>query len=368
MDLRPLAPGLFALALPAAAHAFSTDYTAAGRPIRWQQGVIDFRVDPAHADQEFAGLGALVSASAAQWNNVADVDAPTLRVVPGPLGEIGFDPARGDNASGVRVYRSAPPIPLGAALALTVVTLRHGTGEVVDADIMVDAASHRFAALSPAGMLGGAGYDIQNTLTHELGHVLGLREDPGEPEATMFPASPPGEVSKRDLAPVDGASLRMAYTDDGAPLSAAMAARAPSGGCGGARVAPTRPHGAVAALVAAVALVAARAWLRRGGMVCAAVTLLIAGPLLQAPVAPNELTVRAVSSARVGGILFTRALLSERDGRLRWVELPGGRDGAYEQRIYGAPSGSDLAPGGAVQMFDGRVVRVERAPPGESSQ
>lgn len=55
-------------------------------------------------------------------------------------------------------------------------------------------------------------YDVQNTLVHELGHVLGL-DHSDVPEATMYHTSIKGEISKRDLDLDDINGIRYLYQD-----------------------------------------------------------------------------------------------------------------------------------------------------------
>ncbi|HVE87584.1 MAG TPA: matrixin family metalloprotease, partial [Myxococcales bacterium] len=43
-------------------------------------------------------------------------------------------------------------------------------------------------------------FDIQNTITHEVGHFLGLAHDQ-DPESTMYFSASPGELKKRSLDP-----------------------------------------------------------------------------------------------------------------------------------------------------------------------
>ena len=79
------------------------------------------------------------------------------------------------------------------------------------------------------------GMDLENTVTHEVGHFLGLAHS-GVATSTMFATTAPRETSKRDLAADDAAGVCAIYPE-------------PSGcGCGGG--AP----GAAALLLAALAL------------------------------------------------------------------------------------------------------------------
>ena len=54
-------------------------------------------------------------------------------------------------------------------------------------------------------------WDIQNTLTHEAGHFLGLDHVPNDADAVMFPTSEFGEVKKRALSEDDIAGLCTLY-------------------------------------------------------------------------------------------------------------------------------------------------------------
>ncbi len=53
--------------------------------------------------------------------------------------------------------------------------------------------------------------DIGNAFTHELGHVLGLGEEPDVTDATMFPGAAPGETKKRTLDTDDIYGLKDIY-------------------------------------------------------------------------------------------------------------------------------------------------------------
>lgn len=59
--------------------------------------------------------------------------------------------------------------------------------------------------------------DLQNTITHEFGHVLGVAHLPDDPDATMFPSAPTGETIKRDLDESDLNCLATLYTTENTP-------------------------------------------------------------------------------------------------------------------------------------------------------
>jgi hypothetical protein len=52
--------------------------------------------------------------------------------------------------------------------------------------------------------------DLQNTATHELGHLIGLDHAP-DPESTMAASADSGETKKRDLTADDIAGLCAVY-------------------------------------------------------------------------------------------------------------------------------------------------------------
>jgi hypothetical protein len=118
--------------------------------------------------------------------------------------------------------------PLGTyepnQLALTTVSLRTTSGVIVDADIEINAFNHRAweASGDMSLLLAHGSIDLQNTLSHEMGHVLGFEHSCWDPqtgaqpldgdklvppcasnpqlaEATMAPTAPPGDITKRAL-------------------------------------------------------------------------------------------------------------------------------------------------------------------------
>jgi hypothetical protein len=82
--------------------------------------------------------------------------------------------------------------------ALTTLTVRRSDGEILDADIELNAAWHRFSI----GESDPEAVDLQNTLTHEIGHFLGL-DHSQVPGACMEEHASKGEISKRTLSADD---------------------------------------------------------------------------------------------------------------------------------------------------------------------
>ncbi len=82
-----------------------------------------------------------------------------------------------------------------SAVALTTVTFSTTTGQIVDADIEMNGSIFQFSNTDNPQ---GADVDIQNTLTHEVGHFIGL-DHSHDSNSTMYPTAPPLELSKRVL-------------------------------------------------------------------------------------------------------------------------------------------------------------------------
>jgi hypothetical protein len=92
------------------------------------------------------------------------------------------------------------------ALAMTTTTYSSATGRIFDGDIEFNAGSYVLTAVSappcvaPNYNSGCVAMDIQNTATHEIGHLLGLAHYPST-ASTMNASADPGELSKRILDP-----------------------------------------------------------------------------------------------------------------------------------------------------------------------
>lgn len=118
--------------------------------------------------------------------------------------EPGFNPERDDNKNliiSIEDERRAGELFTGGELAITMTAFNKATGEIFDADIMINNATFPFADVSDVEgckAMDPMPYDLRNTLIHEIGHFIGFEHD-SNPESTMFLSAPECEIKKRDL-------------------------------------------------------------------------------------------------------------------------------------------------------------------------
>ncbi len=121
-----------------------------------------------------------------------------------------------------------------SAIAMTTTTFNTYTGEIVDADIEVNGVDYTFS-VSPPDTPGVPGtMDIQNTLTHELGHCIGLADvfDKADSDATMYYTAGYGDTNKSTLSQDDINGLCTIYPAGAAtPLCSETGNVVGDGGC-----------------------------------------------------------------------------------------------------------------------------------------
>lgn len=89
-------------------------------------------------------------------------------------------------------------------IALTTTTFDQQSGFIYGADIEANAYSFIFTTVdappcvSPVFNQSCVATDVENTMTHEIGHLLGL-DHTSYPGSTMNASAPPGETSKRSI-------------------------------------------------------------------------------------------------------------------------------------------------------------------------
>lgn len=118
-------------------------------------------------------------------------------------------------------------------IALTTTTYSKRTGELFDADIELNEAARAFAILS-APCTGDfcKEDDLQNTVTHEVGHFIGFGHET-DPTSVMFASAVPGETVKRRMNAGDVEGLCAVYPRGRPPLPCGTpGAREAVGSCG----------------------------------------------------------------------------------------------------------------------------------------
>lgn len=266
-----------------------TGPTKAGHYLFWESGCIFVTVDSAGTSEvPFATVSQVVDASIATWNDsTASCSYMKVKRNPDKAMEVGKDyvnvikfrdtswcrPAVGNDP--MRCYASS------AAGITTAVFVDDPSsdrdGAIVDADIEINGKDF---AISVDGQTTGkqpCHSELQNTLTHELGHLHGLEHpclaagdpprvddqghavpqcsqttDPKITEATMYNFQDCGETKKETLSPDDTSAICTIYPIDQDPKSC-EAVHASTGCCS----ASDRPDG-VLLLAGATALIIGR--------------------------------------------------------------------------------------------------------------
>lgn len=136
------------------------------------------------------------------------------------------------------------------AYALTSVTYNAETGYLVDADIEMNGQFHTFTLGDQNVQI-----DIQNTITHEAGHFIGL-DHSLDIQATMFASAAVGETKKRSLEQddIDGMCFIYPIQEGGRscepPPPHSISDDQKDDGC--CATAPTRPSDVPLALIIAL--------------------------------------------------------------------------------------------------------------------
>jgi hypothetical protein len=289
-------------AKPAAAYVRYTSNN--GKMFKWSQTCVQLTSYPADLESMMPVeevLGA-VDASAAAWSNSSD-SCTYLDIMVTSSNDA--TPRATNDGRNLVLFRNTswckltasgacdPAVPYDpAALALTSVSASTASGTIRDADIEVNAFHFQWADLVSHPELRGAGmsyHDLQNAVTHEMGHLIGLDhtctfqppaplDSTGVPipdcadasaavlATTMFPSANPGDIDKRTLAPDDQMAVCDIYPAAQDPMSCAQQGTTPtSSGCEScATAAPTAPAAGLVGLLAAALMIARRARRRRG--------------------------------------------------------------------------------------------------------
>ncbi len=282
--------GLLALAtllVPQAASAWSAARTASGADQRWYVAELTFDLDQTGLSSQGLPDAAVETAALSAMAAWVDVQCALCQSPDGPacapiacaghdLGVRakldGWKPPRppglgctlkGDVCRGVPdgnqvlfIHDSARWPVASHVIALTLVAADIATGAIGDADVLVNAANKQFCVAPDCK---ATRYDLQNTLAHEFGHLLGL-DHSAESAATMYGGAPPLETLKRDLHADDVAGVCTLYRR--AFVATGCQPPPEPDGCAAARGSRTLSPGVLGVFVLSAALLtAARAGL-----------------------------------------------------------------------------------------------------------
>ena len=228
------------------------------KPLAWRATTLPYVIDGA-GTPDVTGEAAFeaIQASFAAWQEVACPGAPAngsgrsfLRFQyqgKQPDVPVGFNQS-GNNVNVVKWFASGWT-QSARAIAVTLTTYDCNSGEIFDADITLNGQNFSFSATGQAGRA-----DLQNTVTHEVGHFIGFDHDL-ERASTMYADAPLGETSKRSLEPTDIEGACVVYAPDKAPCAATVIGRCASGsgGCSAAQALAPPGKSAAAGLIAGLA-------------------------------------------------------------------------------------------------------------------
>ncbi len=186
-------------ALPASAYVVRHD--ARGETLRWPATSLPvrYRVGVSGSTEADEALAGAVLHAFQTWNRVP---GSYLRFRYAGRTKATRAAPDGENCV-IWVTRDWPYKPETVAYTTSWVDI---SGRVVDADIELNAEVFVWSAFGATGAV-----DVQNAVTHECGHVLGLAHSLESAETTMFPIILLGEVLKRSLDPDDLDGVRALY-------------------------------------------------------------------------------------------------------------------------------------------------------------
>jgi len=199
------------LLLPGAAFAWNQTKTSSGKKVHWSSACQTYYVNEegSHQIEDGSDLDA-VKASFQAWT---DVDCSSLAYQFG--GETNFATTGYSNEESpvnLVIFRDKKWPYTERPVAFTAVTYNRDDGLILDADVEINEQDYVFTTEPDKEHWK---IDLQNTLTHEIGHIAGL-DHSSKSDATMYFHAAPGEAGKRTLSQDDIDGVCTLYPEKGA--------------------------------------------------------------------------------------------------------------------------------------------------------
>lgn len=218
-----------ALSAPRAAEAYVCTPTDRDNPILsqvWRQTCIPYAISTESSLLSTAEAKAVVRASFDRWQSESCTAIEFVDVGTTPQ-TAQFEPDKpGSNLNvitsvetqdGLRALMQSGAIADARLVAVTLTRYSPITGEIVDADIILNAVGFEHETVSDPSacrMRRENVHDLENTLVHEIGHLIGF-DHVADGEATMFAMAENCETKKRDLGDDDRAGICAVYPAGG---------------------------------------------------------------------------------------------------------------------------------------------------------
>lgn len=211
-----LAAGLVLAPRWAAAESFRCSRAGPNRgpSLQWDERELGFGIESGAAQSlglSVTRFSEIAQAAFQAWEDVpcSDLDFDFEGV--GPDYAPGFFDNR-FNTNGIGFVEDWPYAR--EAIALTTTSFNVSSGGLLDADIELNGEYYAFVDGDAGCVEADEQMDVQNVLTHEVGHFLGLDHPPDTPSnasTTMYGSSVPCEILKRTLSDGDVQGLCTIY-------------------------------------------------------------------------------------------------------------------------------------------------------------
>ena len=178
------------------AFAFELARLENGSTLRWEEQPISYVIDTTDAPEELDSDEQMDAINAAfdAWTTISGTSL-----------DFNYSPAGSTEDTSPNIIRWSQDWPHDASLLAYTVNDVTTSGRIVRFEILINADGYSWATdENPEHM------DLQNCMTHEVGHALGL-DHPTVVAATMHPMITAGEIHKRDLHIDDEDGIRTLY-------------------------------------------------------------------------------------------------------------------------------------------------------------